>query len=270
MAGFDARPRAQPVRPGAGGVDDPCALDALLRAAELVSQQHAYRTPMADIHREHLGVIACHRASFYSLDQPLRHQPLRELALCVLITEDRPASSRIQQSLQLVGIFAARTSLQFAAAQLAIQPESGAYGEGATAAVLVEREQKMNWVHQVRALLQQAAAFDQRLADQSELGMFQVAQAAVNDARGTAGGTGCEVVLFDQKRPSSGSSAFPRDGNAVDPAANDDYLEAFIVEWPPDWKGVVHVKPQLLRIIWRRFSDKEKDDQRAGGNMRSG
>ena len=54
-------------------------------------------------------------------------------------------------------------------------------------------------MHQVRALLQQAPAFDQRLADQSELGMFQVAQAAVNDARGTTGRAGCKVVLFDQQ-----------------------------------------------------------------------
>ena len=75
---------------------------------------------MPDIHGEHLGVIACHRASFYSLDQPLRHQPLRELALCVLITEDRPAPSGIQQSLQLVLIVTARTSLQPATAQVAI------------------------------------------------------------------------------------------------------------------------------------------------------
>ena len=106
--------------------------------------------------------------------------------------------------------------------------------------------------------MQQASAFDQRLADQSELGMFQVAQAAVNDARGTTGSAGCEVVLFDQKRAASGAGAFPRDGNAVDSPANDDYLEAFIVEWPPDWRGVVHSRLAASRIIWRRFSDKEK------------
>ena len=120
----------------------------------------------------------------------------------------------------------------------------------------------MNWVHQVRALLQQVSAFDQRLADQSELRMFQVAQAAVNNARGTTRGAGCEVVLFDQKRPASSAGAFPRDGNAVDSPANDDYLEAFIVEWPPDWRGVVHVRLAASRIIWRRFTDKEKDDLR--------
>ena len=51
---------------------------------------------MADVHGEHLGVIARHGTSFHGFDQPLRHQPLRELTLCVLITETdqrRPESS---------------------------------------------------------------------------------------------------------------------------------------------------------------------------------
>ena len=77
---------------------------------------------MTDIHGEHLGVIARHRAGFHGLDQPLRHQALGEFALRVLVTEDRPAPAGVEQSLQLVLILAARTSLQPATAQAAIQP----------------------------------------------------------------------------------------------------------------------------------------------------
>ena len=106
----------------------------------------------------------------------------------------------------------------------------------------------MYGMHQVRALLQQAPAFEQRLADQSELGMLQVAQAAVDDARGAAGGAGGEVVLLDQQGAAAGAGAFPGDGNAVDSAANDDDLEALAFERPPDWGSVVHIEVRPSRV----------------------
>ncbi len=100
-------------------------------------------------------------------------------------------------------------------------------------------------MHQVRTLAQQAPAFDERLTHQSDLTVFQVAQASVDDAGGPAGGAGGEVVLFDQQRTTAGPGAFSRDGDAVDSAADHDHLEAFAFQRTPDWGSVAHVRGWL-------------------------
>ena len=156
-AASGSRALAQPVRPGTGRIDNPGAFDPLFLAAEFISQKHPDDSPMADIHGQHLGVIANHRPSFYSLDQPLGNQSLGKLTLRVFVTENRPAPSRVQQALELALILMAGISLQLASAQMAIQPQAGAHGESAAAAFLIEREQKMNRMYQVRVLLATAA-----------------------------------------------------------------------------------------------------------------
>ena len=80
----------------------------------------------------------------------------------------------------------------------------------------------------------------QRLAHQPDLGVFQVAQAAMNDARGPAGGAGGEVMLLNQQRTTAGASTFPRDGDAIDSAADHDHVEAFAFQRTPDWGSVTH------------------------------
>ena len=95
-------------------------------------------------------------------------------------------------------------------------------------------------MHQVRLLLQQAPPLLQRLAHQPDLRVLQVTQAAVNDARRTAGGAGGEVMLLDQKGPPSAARAFPCDGNPVDAAADDDHLKSFAGQGSPDWGSVIH------------------------------
>ena len=63
-------------------------------------------------------------------------------------------------------------------------------------------------MHQVRVTAQQTLALAQGLTHQPDLGMLQVAQAAVNNSGGAAGRTRSEVVLLKQKRAPSGASAF--------------------------------------------------------------
>ena len=116
--------------------------------------------------------------------------------------------------------------------------------KSAAAAVLVERQQKMYGMHQVRALPQQAAALQQRLADQPELGVFQVAQPAVDDARRAAGSAGGKVVLLDQQGATPGTGALPGNSHAVNSAANDDDLEPLAFKRLPDWGSVVHIRNQ--------------------------
>ena len=56
---------------------------------------------MTHIHRQHLTVVARHSASVQRFHEPFRNHSLWELALRVFEAENRPASSRIQQPLQL-------------------------------------------------------------------------------------------------------------------------------------------------------------------------
>ncbi len=62
----------------------------------------------------------------------------------------------------------------------------------------------------------------------------------MNNARGATGGACGKVVLVQQKCAASGAGALPRDGNAVDPAADDDDLEVFAFQGSPDCGDVVH------------------------------
>jgi hypothetical protein len=64
----------------------------------------------------------------------------------------------------------------------------------------------------------------------------------VNDAGGAAGGAGGEVVLLDQQGAPPDAGALPGDGHTVDPAANDNDVEAFTFERAPDWRSVVHIE----------------------------
>ena len=77
---------------------------------------------MTNIHRQHLGMVARHRACFHGFNQPLRDQSLRKLALGVFVTENRPPPSGVEQALQLVLIVAAGVGAKLASAQVAIQP----------------------------------------------------------------------------------------------------------------------------------------------------
>ena len=120
MRGLDAGALAQPVCPRTSGIDDPGGFDTFFFPGQLVPQQDASHAPLADIHGEHLRVIARHRASLHRLYQPLRHQTLGEFALGILVAEHRPAPATVEQTLQLLLVPAARSSLKSAPAQTAI------------------------------------------------------------------------------------------------------------------------------------------------------
>ena len=70
------------------------------------------------------------------------------------------------------------------------------------------------------ALRQHALAFAQRLTHQADLSMFQVAQSAMNDSCGPAGGAGGKIVLLNQQRALAPLRTLARNGNTVDAAAN--------------------------------------------------
>ena len=63
--------------------------------------------------------------------------------------------------------------------------------------------------------------------------MLQVAQAAVNDARGAAGYAAGKIVLLDQQRVLSRARALARHCHAIDAAANHHYVKALAFQACP-------------------------------------
>jgi hypothetical protein len=83
----------------------------------------------------------------------------------------------------------------------------------------------------VRRRPQQYLALDQRLADQPELVVLEVAQAAVNQLAAARGGALREVVLLAQQHLEPAPRGVARDARTVDATADDDKVEQ--VHEPP-------------------------------------
>src|SRR5512143_1569358 len=110
-----------------------------------------------------------------------------------------------------------------------VEPQSEAHFQRATPSGR-ERQQKTHRAHEVRLAAQQALALAQRFPHQRQLAMLQVAQTAVNDSSGSAGGAGSEVALLDQERTAAAGGALARDRHAVDSAADDGDIETLAVQ----------------------------------------
>ena len=76
----------------------------------------------------------------------------------------------------------------------------------------------------------QPLTLTQGVINQTQLPLWQIAQATMNDASRAAGGASRKIVLLDQQRALPRSSALARDGHAVDSASHDQHLKAFAVE----------------------------------------
>ena len=87
------------------------------------------------------------------------------------------------------------------------------------------RDQERGRVDQVRRELDQQLALEQRLADQAEVEVLQVAQAAVDHLRGAAGGALAEVASLDQRHRVAARGGIERDAGAGDAAADHDHVE---------------------------------------------
>ena len=81
----------------------------------------------------------------------------------------------------------------------------------------------------MRRVRQQAFAFAQRLAHQPDLSMFQITQSAVNDASGSAGGAGREIVLLNQQRALAPLRTLPSNSDAVDAAADYQNVKSLVL-----------------------------------------
>jgi hypothetical protein len=125
--------------------------------------------------------------------------------------------------------------------EAAIKPQPETDLKRAALRLRTEREEEIDGADQVRLLLQQVAALAHRLTHQADLTMFQVAQTTMNEASGTAGGTGGKVMLLQQQRGSAGAGALARDRNPIDAAADNGNVEALSVQRFALLRPEVHV-----------------------------
>ena len=86
--------------------------------------------------------------------------------------------------------------------------------------------------HEVRRVLERALAFVERLVDQPELALLEVAEPAVHQLRALGAGAGREVVALDQRGAQPPAGRVERDPGAGDAATDDQDVEAFVTESP--------------------------------------
>lgn len=104
-------------------------------------------------------------------------------------------------------------------AQVVVQPQSHAQ-HPAWAQVRFPRQHETQRADQVRCLPAYHFAFTQCLAHQSELALFQVAQATVDQLAAGAGGMSSEVVLLAQQHAQAAAAGITGDSGTVDTATD--------------------------------------------------
>src|SRR4051794_9037614 len=62
----------------------------------------------------------------------------------------------------------------------------------------IERQDEGQGLDEVRRVAQQSAAFTQGFVNEAELAIFEIAETAVDELGGSAGGAGGEVAAFDE------------------------------------------------------------------------
>jgi hypothetical protein len=88
-------------------------------------------------------------------------------------------------------------------------------------------------MHQVRSFPEQSFPLVQRFPYQAQFAVLQVAQSAVNDARGSAGHATSEIVLFHQQGALSRPGTLPRHGHSVDSTSDYYDVETLAVQSCP-------------------------------------
>ena len=92
---------------------------------------------------------------------------------------------------------------------------------GPRLSLLVDRDVHRDRLDEVRSQAQQHLALAQRLAHQRDLVVLEVAQTAVDQARGPARGSAADVALVDQEHAQAAKRDVAGDAGAVDARADD-------------------------------------------------
>jgi hypothetical protein len=89
----------------------------------------------------------------------------------------------------------------------------------------VQGKYKLSWTHQVWPLAQQLFSLSERFTHQHYFGMLKVPESAVDNPCGTTRGTGCEVMLFKEKRATACLGTLSGNSDAVDASTSHNDFE---------------------------------------------
>ena len=123
---------------------------------------------------------------------------------------------------------AARAGELFALAQMVVQKQPGAYHPGGPQFRHM-RHHELERPDDVRRDSEQRLALGQRLGNEPELVVLEIAQPAMNQLRRGAGRMRGQIVLFAQQHLQPAPGRVARDPDAVDAAADDDQVKHAMV-----------------------------------------
>src|SRR5215471_4335838 len=93
-----------------------------------------------------------------------------------------------------------------------------------------ESQQKLQGLHHVVGVQEQVPLLTHAGAHHVHFTVLQVAQAAMDDSSGTAGGSGSEIILLQNQGPYATPGAFTGDRHAGDAAADYHYVKLAVEE----------------------------------------
>jgi hypothetical protein len=138
----------------------------------------------------------------------------------------RPAALGAERSRALAAARAAAPTLD---RHHVVQVQTDA-DEPVGAGAFERRDDERERPHEVRRELDHQLALEQRLADQPEVEVLQVAKAAVDELARAAGGPRGVVVALQQRDAVAARGGVERNAGAGDPAADDHHVELLLAE----------------------------------------
>ena len=224
--------QAHQVDPWAGGVDQHAAPRHQLVAVDVVAHRDPRHAPVLEHEAGRLGVIGDHRAETGGRLRDLHDQA--RIVGEVLVVEPRSvhmvrAQHRLQGDRLLLRQHAVALFVRDAGEPI-VGPQPDA--DLGVAAAAADRDQHLPRAGQVRRQLAQRVALGRRLANQADVALLQVAQAAVHELGGAAAGAAGEVAALDQPDRQPAQRRVARHPGTGDPAADDQHVEGLVGQAP--------------------------------------
>jgi hypothetical protein len=120
----------------------------------------------------------------------------------------------------------------------------------------VDREEEGFEMHQVGSQVEQPRTLRERFEDEPEPKVLEVPESAMNQARGSARCTRCDVVLLNQRRAHPAAGRIEEGSRADDPPTDDDDIERVRPEGGEigatafeRWRHVVRRTSRVERVI---------------------
>ena len=217
--------------PDAGGVDDRPGADVELGAAQLVGHVGA-ADPPALVQRA-VGPDPGRHDRAALLGRPGDGEGEAGVVLDPVVEDERAAQALVAEGRRVLegrlGPEVAMAAAVLGGAEEVVQREPRPV-ERPGQDVAVEREEERLEADEVGGEAEQPASLGQRLADEADPELLEIAQPAVDEPRRPARRPGRDVVSLDQGGPEAAARGVERGPAAGDPAADDEHVPALVGE----------------------------------------